>query len=338
VDGGQRMTTESGTAATPNGRDMSRAIAVIVPCRGHSLEVEACLASLAAQRFDEPYDIVLVDSAGDPAVARVAARHPEVRLVRSEVALPPGLARNLGSKATAAPLLAFLDADCTADPGWLAAAHAALAAGADGVGGPVGDLHPWHPVAVADNMMQFCDLHERHPAGPISYQPACNLAVRQDVFEAVHRFPPGMTNEDVLLTRRISARGADRLRFVPAMRVKHQGRRSLDGFWRHQLVLGRARGTYAFLNGPLDDRLSRFYWWLPIRALRKLAFMAIRSARFGPRAFARFLAVLPLLLPGVLVWSYGLVQATRHRLADPAATPLCSFNPTKAPNETEPTP
>ena len=300
------------------------AIAAIVPCRGHAGEVDACLASLERQSFGGVCEIVLVDSAADPDVARVAARHPRVRLVRSEVPLAPGLARNVGAAATSAPLLAFLDADCVAEVGWIQAAHEALLGGAVGVGGPVGDLHPWHPVAAADNMLQFYDFSDRRPPGPLAYMPSCNLAVRRDVFEALGGFPGGMTNEDVLLTRQIAKRGPERLRFAPTMRVRHQGRRSLAAFWRHQREFGRARGEYAALNSPLDARFSRFYVWLPYRVLKRLAYIATRTARWAPKVLVRFLLLLPLLVPGVVVWAFGVVEGSRRRLdargRDPSPT------------------
>src|SRR4029079_5050367 len=103
----------------------------------------------------------------DDGVAATAACFPAVRVVRSDRPLLPGDARNLGVRNARGAVILFIDADCTADPGWLAAGLAGLDNAAI-VGGTVGDGAPWHPIAVIDNVMQFAHLPRDRPAGPIA--------------------------------------------------------------------------------------------------------------------------------------------------------------------------
>ena len=75
---------------------------------------------LAAGGPAQPDEIIVVDN-GSPALpAAVCAAHPGVRLLQ-ETTPGPGPARNPGIAAASGEILAFIDADCLADPGWLAA-------------------------------------------------------------------------------------------------------------------------------------------------------------------------------------------------------------------------
>ena len=124
-------------------------VAVIVPTLRRPESLERALRSLFAQTgvADRVSAIVVVDN--DP-VGSAAATVEGLRL-RSPWTLTyvhaprPGVAtaRNAGLAATDAPLIAFLDDDEAASPGWLAALLSAQAAtGADAVFGPITGLAP----------------------------------------------------------------------------------------------------------------------------------------------------------------------------------------------------
>jgi len=292
-------------------------MSAVVPCRGHAAAVRACLKSLCDQRFPGPYEIIVVDSAGDPAVAAAVAAFPRARLIRSEHPLPAGPARNLGAAAATAAHLAFIDADCVAEPDWLARAHAALAAGAEAVGGPVGDIYPQESIAVADNFLQFYEMTPGRPAGGAAYLPSCNLAMRRDVLEALGGFSAISPGQDVLLTQRVAARGPDRLRFDPSVRVRHEGRRTLAALWRHHRAFGRARGEHGLMSRPIDARLARHWPYVAPLILKRLAYMTARVAVWSPRRLPRFLLLQPLIVAGVVSWAIGVVDGTRRRDSGP---------------------
>ena len=68
----------------------------------------------------------MVDNGSRSLPVEVCAAHPGVTLLQ-EPTPGPGPARNRGVAAASGEILAFIDADCLADPGWLAAAEAAMA-------------------------------------------------------------------------------------------------------------------------------------------------------------------------------------------------------------------
>jgi hypothetical protein len=121
-----------------------RDVAVIVPTLRRPESLERALRSLFAQTgvADRVSEIVVVDN--DPvgsAAAMVDALRSSAPWPLTCVHAPrPGVAtaRNAGLAATDAPLIAFLDDDEAASPGWLAALlRAREQTGADAVFGPI---------------------------------------------------------------------------------------------------------------------------------------------------------------------------------------------------------
>jgi GT2 family glycosyltransferase len=92
---------------------------VIIPARNAARVLPRTLAALGDA------DVVVVDN-GSTDTTAATARANGARVV-TEPRPNRGRARNAGARATGAPLLAFLDADCVPDPGWLAALTACLA-------------------------------------------------------------------------------------------------------------------------------------------------------------------------------------------------------------------
>lgn len=129
-------------------------VAVIVPTLRRPESLERALRSLFAQTgvADRVSEIVVVDNdpVGSAAATVDALRSGSPWPLTCVHAPRPGVAtaRNAGLAATDAPLIAFLDDDEAASPGWLAALLRARAeTGADAVFGPITgrapDAAPW---------------------------------------------------------------------------------------------------------------------------------------------------------------------------------------------------
>jgi glycosyltransferase involved in cell wall biosynthesis len=290
---------------------------VVVPCKGHAKELARCLASLNRQVTSFSFETVVVDSASDAAVASVAGGFPGVRLLRGQQPLFPGPARNLGVSSSRSEFVAFIDADCQAEDSWLAAAVDALRGGPAMVGGPVLDALPWHPVAVADNLLQFADFGRSRRDGTARYFPACNMAVRRDAFEAVGGFPEVSlaAGEDTSLCNRFLSRWPAGLRFVRAMQVSHDGRTGLGAFLAHQVSFGYARGSLGLHLTERQRRWGARAPALPAVVLKRLSYVAGRSLRFDPAGVPKMLLLLPLLVPGLTAWALGFRRGCRASAA-----------------------
>src|SRR5512137_55475 len=98
--------------------DVRQQLSIIIPCLGQAHELSYCLQGLEKQKGALRFEVIVVDSASDPAVQAAAARFPGVQLVRSPDRLSAGAARNLGAERASAEVLGFMDADCIPEPGW----------------------------------------------------------------------------------------------------------------------------------------------------------------------------------------------------------------------------
>ena len=279
-------------------------ISVIVPCYGQSDELPNCLSALSNQQLELPYEIILVDSASDPAVERTAKPFPKIRLVRSETRLSCGQAKNLGAEYARAEYFAFTDADCIPEEKWLLSVYQALQAGKLAVGGPVLNALPYNPIAVTDNLLQFVDAPPGRPAGVIKHSPGCNLAIAKEVFIEAGAFPNEI-GEDVKLTISINIIHPGGLHYVPEMRVAHTGRRTFSNLLQHQKIFGHTRGYYALYINKEQQLLGSKMYVIPFVVGTKLIYIFKRIIQLNLKTLPRNILLLPFILTGLIAWAVG---------------------------------
>lgn len=100
------------------------AVTVVIPTCNRKDYIERCIESLAAQTC-ESYEVIVVDDASTDDTPEyldsVSEQHPDLqfRWERNESNRGANPSRNRGVQIARAPLIAFLDSDCQADPNWL---------------------------------------------------------------------------------------------------------------------------------------------------------------------------------------------------------------------------
>lgn len=213
-------------------------ISVVIPHFNQPEPLARCLASLrAGQR--QPDEIIVVDNGSASAPAEVCARFPGVKLL-AEPTPGPGPARNTGIAAATGGILAFIDADCLADTGWLAAAGAAMAEPANTIlGGDVRiayrDPARMTPLEAYESIYAF--RMDRYIARE-GFTGTGNLVVRRDVLADVGPFAGIGVAEDRDWGRRATHKGY-RIQYVPEMKVYHPARNSvaeLTRKWDRQIA------------------------------------------------------------------------------------------------------
>ena len=206
-------------------RPRVHAISVVVPVHRHWELVPGLLAALAAQSRRR-FEMILVND--DAAPAPCPARH-------SRVLDAPGpgsyAARNAGAAAARGRLLAFTDADCRPEPGWLAALAAAAAAARRARCSPArsGCWRPATPTACARYELVRGIPQARYVAR--GYAATANLAVPADVFRALGGFENRRSGGDAEFCRR-AGRAGHPLRLVPGARRRPSLPHRLGRSWR----------------------------------------------------------------------------------------------------------
>lgn len=205
-------------------------IAVVVVTHGGGPLLAACLDSLAAQ-VHAPSEVVVVDS-GTPGGVPAEARRPGVRVIELGVNAGFAAAVNRGVAETRAPLIALLNPDAAAEPGWLAALADAAAAHPE---------HAWfasrvlagdrldsagHTLSLTGRAVK---LGEGEPDGPafdagraVLGAPASAALYRRAAFERVGPMDESLhlVMEDVEWDLRARAHGLS-CWYVPAARARH---------------------------------------------------------------------------------------------------------------------
>jgi glycosyltransferase involved in cell wall biosynthesis len=175
------------------------------------------------------------------AVARsYADRLPGLVIVDSSAQAGPGYARNVGSRATPARLLAFCDADDEVGHGWLAAMVAALERH-QFVAGRFDAARLNDAETLRSRALQQDDGLQESPFGPgLPHAGAGNLGVTREVFFSVGGFDPSVgTLEDTDLCWRIQLTGVP-LVFCAEALMHVRLRSSLRSMWSQGKSYGMA--------------------------------------------------------------------------------------------------
>lgn len=198
-------------------------ISVVIPHLNQPDHLRRCLASLFAGRL-VPDEIIVVDNGSREMPFAVCDAFPGVQLL-SEPRPGPGPARNTGVAASTGQILAFIDADCLADPLWLWTARQAMAdPGAEILGGDV-------RIAYADaGRLTALECYESIYAYRMDryiaregFTGTGNLVVRRAVLAKVGPFAGLEVAEDRDWGQR-ATRAGHRIRYVAGMKVYHPAR------------------------------------------------------------------------------------------------------------------
>lgn len=101
---------------------MSRKLSVIIPCCNATATLGAQLASIAAQAYDSPWEVLVADNGSSDdsrAIAlSYAASIPSLRVIDASGKRGAAHARNMGAAAATGTFLLFCDADDEMAPGY----------------------------------------------------------------------------------------------------------------------------------------------------------------------------------------------------------------------------
>jgi glycosyltransferase involved in cell wall biosynthesis len=223
-------------------------VSVVVPVKDGAESLPTLLAALSAQHGVANVEVIVVDNGSTDDTVSVAAAHPFVTHVVNEEVPGSYAARNAGLAVARASVLAFTDADCTPEPGWLAAGLAALAStGADLIGGGIRANVSEQPT-VWERYDRAVYLRQEDVVTHGGWAVTANLFVRRHVFDAVGSFDATLLSGGDREFCLRAGRGGFRIAYAPDALVRHEPRKSGREIWRLNRRIGtgfavlRARG------------------------------------------------------------------------------------------------
>lgn len=169
---------------------MTAPLSIIIPHLSDADGLARNLMALERERADVPgLEIIVVDNGSPHPPTEVVARHNAVLL--HEATPGPGPARSTGAHAATALLLAFIDSDCVAEPGWAKGilAHFAAPDAEPLLGGDVfiSLREPGRPDMI-EAFEAVYNYRQKLYVEKHQFSATANLATRADVFAKVGDF------------------------------------------------------------------------------------------------------------------------------------------------------
>jgi GT2 family glycosyltransferase len=224
-------------------------VSVVVPTRGRAAYLEVTLDSLLEQRGGIHSEILVVDDGdGGPTADAVRAR-PQVRYVPHGARRGLNAARNTGLREAGAGLIAFVDDDVLAPPGWLEALveGAARHPQAEAFGGPIrARFEGRTPRSCGREQPPITTLDLGERDREVDFVWGANFAVRRGAIERIGQFDESIVrphgDEEEWLERLREAGG--RIVYLAAAGLDHR-RTAEDARLRPLAGAAYARGRGA---------------------------------------------------------------------------------------------
>jgi glycosyltransferase involved in cell wall biosynthesis len=215
-------------------------ISVIICTHNREHYLPKAIRSLIVQTLPkEAFEIVVVDNAStDGTKAIVCEQFEDVPNLRYVYEPEMGLAfaRNAGWRNAQGEIIAYLDDDAVASPGWLEAilnVYRSVEPAPGCVGGPVtGIWEGERPVWLSDRLARWQGVvkwsDEPHFLTPLEWMPGCNMACPRRIVESLNGFWAYLdrkgrnllSNGDILLQKQVANMGHPSY-YAPGVAVQH---------------------------------------------------------------------------------------------------------------------
>ncbi|MFD4294084.1 glycosyltransferase [Rhodococcus sp. NPDC058532] len=262
-------------------------LSVVIPAFNEEDNIEATLTNVFAQ-IDEIAEIVVVNNDStdntEAIVQGIQAREPKLRLV-NEARAGVTFARNAGLNAATSEIVARLDADTLAQPGWARAIREYFATAPDSVGAATGPLLPFD----SPFRKTFAKSNERLIARTraastdglgvvgLAMAPGGNMAIRRSAWASVRAAISDRTDIHDDLDLSLCVRKCDySIAFILGMQAETSARRFRTNpvaYWRYTNLLTRTYRAHEMAHEARatrievwNNRVVHLVTWLPTRA------------------------------------------------------------------------
>lgn len=299
---------------TPGMSSMSTA-SVIIPSYNSAATIAKTLTHILAQTAASRIrEVIVVDSSDDGKTKELLGRfaNERVRVITSGIRVMPAKQRNIGAAQATGDVLCFIDSDAYPVSDWVEQILTAYDAGVKVGGGSylVPESQRHNAVALAQYYLEFNEYIAHGPQMQKKMLPTCNLFCERELFHKVGGIPEIRASEDVLFGLKVSQEYP--VTFLPRAAVYHIFRENVDHYLNNQVLLGKyvyvyRRQTYG--NKYLHPSLVKKA--LPIFLMAKLARIAPRILRAGPRHWGPYMRSSALFFRGLWHWGKGFEVGSR---------------------------
>jgi len=282
------------------------AASIVIPIKASHRCGLLAIHALARQDFAEPYEIIACLPAGAPLADDIARRFPQVRLCECGPHAGPGGGRNAGLAIARGEVLAFTDADCLADRGWLRAITAAVRSRSGGVVRGWRQVH--HVWSAVERAMQLAEEGTARPlrSRPVPGTNGATMAVSRRLLEiSGARFAEGTYGaEEAALLGGLPPQ-ARTVWLDPSIQVRELRYETFGGALRRMKHLGFGSGRLRCTLAMRGSFLARHRWLWPLLVPARMMLTMRRLPGCGWRAAADFVRVSPIMTVLLVYYALG---------------------------------
>jgi GT2 family glycosyltransferase len=267
-------------------------VSVVIPSHARRLRLRWLLNSLEEQTLDQSrFEVIVVHDYDDEDTRNVIERHPLAQSgCLGHIRIEPGTGhparqRNLGWRAAKAPLIAFTDDDCRADPRWLESFLEAAAANPGAIVQGVTKNEPYEIETWAAPHVRTLDI----PHPPNEFLQTCNILYPRRLLEQLDGFDESFeapAGEDTDLGLRAAEAGAriagsyDAVVYHAVEEYTLPAMIRLGWKWRHVALLAKRHPRVR------REWVLGFFWRREHALLVAAALGLTAAKRFPPAALA----------------------------------------------------
>ncbi len=242
-------------------------VSIIIPTYNRAWQLERCLTALL--NLDYPphcMEIIVVDDASSDTTSTVLERFVRecstkeiaLHIVRHARQMGVAVARNSGAEHARMEVLAFIDSDCVATPGWLNELVPLFEDAAVGaVGGMIRAYERRSALGKYEDVCSSLFMGARPQQvkleGPLTYLPTANFLARRSAWQKIGGFAPLTFGEDVDFCFRLLLSGSA-IRYEPRGIVLHDYRTTLPGFLKTRISYASSEAALLKLH-PTERRV-----------------------------------------------------------------------------------
>ena len=286
-------------------------LSVIITAYNARPTISDCLRSLENQINFQDFEVIVIDSSTDDTAESVRHHFPWVRLFHFNTRLYCGSARNIGIREAKADIIAFIDADCIADPGWASAIIRSHQKDYAAVGGPIGNADPSSLTSTAAYFGEFSQWMPGNLPGFKKDIAGANMSYKKWVFEEFGDFIEGTYSSDTVFHWRLKRAGI-RLFFDPGILIYHQYTRNFSSLLRHEIEHGRSFAEVRMRYGSFGPWTRLLYCVGCFPLFLKMACLIFLRNVLNPVYLSSFLKVWPLMLFVNGAWVLGEVMGYQN--------------------------
>ncbi|HKV58248.1 MAG TPA: mycofactocin biosynthesis glycosyltransferase MftF [Ktedonobacteraceae bacterium] len=243
-------------AGPPLEADTWPGVSIIIPSYNRARQLERCLVALLNLHYpSDCIEVIIVDDASNDTTGGLvkrlegeyAAKKIALHVVRHARQRGVATARNSGAEQARMEVLAFIDSDCVATPGWLKELTPVFEdAHISAVGGMIRACERRSMLGKYEDVCSSLFMGVRPQQvkleGPLTYLPTANFLVRRSAWQKVDGFAPLTFGEDVDFCRRLLLSGSS-IRYEPRGIVLHDYRTTLPGFVKTRISYASAEAA-----------------------------------------------------------------------------------------------